>query len=114
MTTATNPYRQIPHPAGAVHIEDWDDADTPEPFRFFDGSRWGVDRPHRDSDLEVRVSGLQYHDGRIVRDIVVHELHADEPITIEQARRLAAALIAAADEVEQMNGYDQLGSETQR
>ena len=37
--------------------------------------------------------------GTVEREIVVHQLHVDDPITPQQARQLARALIAAADEV---------------
>jgi hypothetical protein len=39
---------------------------------------------------------------------VVHELNADAPMTVTQARQLAAALIAAANEAEQMSGCEKL------
>jgi hypothetical protein len=42
------------------------------------------------------------------RYIVVNQLHADHPITADQARELAAALTAAAAEAEQMGSYDQI------
>jgi len=54
----------------------------------------------------VSIAGDQYVDGRVQRHIVV-QLHSDEPIT-GQARQLAAALTAAADECEQMAGYDRI------
>jgi truncated hemoglobin YjbI len=45
--------------------------------------------------------GTQKPDGTIdERHVVVHELHADNPITAAQARQVARALIAAADEVD--------------
>jgi hypothetical protein len=34
----------------------------------------------------VCIAGIQHHDGSVSREIVVHQLHADEPITVEQAR----------------------------
>ena len=38
--------------------------------------------------------GVQYADGRVQRAIVVHQLHADEPITPRSARRrLGGALL---------------------
>jgi hypothetical protein len=37
---------------------------------------------------------------------VVHELHADHPLTIKQARQLAAAITDIVADAEQINGYD--------
>ena len=50
--------------------------------------------------------GIQHHDGSASRDIVVHQLHADEPISLEQARQLAAVLTEVVAEVEKVSGYD--------
>jgi hypothetical protein len=38
----------------------------------------------------------------------VHRLHADDPINPAQARQLARALIAAADEYETLTTYDEI------
>jgi hypothetical protein len=35
----------------------------------------------------------------VEREIVVHQVHADGPVTPRQARQVARTLIAAADEV---------------
>lgn len=107
----TNPYPEVSFPAGAVLVDGWNDLDTAAPFRYFEGSRWVVDRRHHDTDVEVWISGTQHHDGSVSREIVVHELHADYALTVKEVRQLAAALTAAADEAEQMAGYDQIGWE---
>jgi hypothetical protein len=53
----------------------------------------------------VYVSGLQRPNGSVDREIVVHRLHADKPITAEQARELAAVLVVeAADEIDRWAG----------
>jgi hypothetical protein len=39
---------------------------------------------------------------------VVHELHADHPLTIEQARQLVAAITDVVAKAEQMAGYDRI------
>jgi hypothetical protein len=65
-----------------------------------------VERPDRDKDIDVYISGLQRPSGRVEREIVLH-LDGDDAITAEQARQLGAALIAAADEAEDLAGYDQ-------
>jgi len=106
MTTTNR--ANVPHPAGATDVHDWVDLETDMPFRCFDGSWWVVERPERGEDIDVHIAGTQHHDGSITRDIAVHELHADHPLTIKQARELGAALIAAADEAEQRARYDRI------
>jgi hypothetical protein len=100
-----NPLHQFPIPAGAVLVDGWNDTRTPTAFRFFEGSRRVVDRPH-DTDIDVYISGSQHHDGSVSREIVVHELNADHPLTIKQARQLAAALTELVAEAETMAGYE--------
>ena len=88
---------EVPPPAGAVKVTEWLD-DSPEPFRYFEGSRHVIERDERSEDIHVYVAGIQYVDGRVQREIVVHQLHADEPLrTLAQARQLADAINAAAD-----------------
>jgi len=48
----------------------------------------------------VYIGGTQRTDGSVQREIVVHPLHADEPTTAAQARQLARALRAAANEAD--------------
>jgi hypothetical protein len=48
----------------------------------------------------VYIAGTQELDGTVEREIVVHQLHADDPIMPQQARQLASALVAAADEID--------------
>ena len=74
----------------------------PGAFHYFEGSRWVVDRREdlpTSRDVEVYIRGTQDPDGMVEREIVVHQLHADSPITPRQARQVARRLIAAADEV---------------
>ncbi|ABK68025.1 hypothetical protein [Mycobacterium avium] len=52
------------------------------------------------------VRGWQRLNGSIEREIVVHELHADHGLTIQHARQVARALIAAADEAEAAAALD--------
>ncbi len=78
-----NPLRQIPMPAGATFVDDWTDLETDTPFRYFEGARRTIDRPHHDTDIEIYISGMQHRDGSVTRDIVVHELHHDHSITVE-------------------------------
>lgn len=54
-------------------------------------------------DVAVFVAGFQHADGSCARQIVVGQLHTDEPITASQARQVARALMSAADAVERWN-----------
>lgn len=83
-------------PSGATWIGPWDGN-----LRIFDGKEWAID--HTDhagerDDITVTIHGTQQADGRVGRGIFV-ACPAD-PITADEARKLAAALIeaAAADE----------------
>jgi hypothetical protein len=93
-TTQTDPYPDLPIPAGAVEAE-WQDPGTPKAFRYFEGKHWTVFREHS-RDIEVYVAGIQELDGSVKREIVVHETHADEPLTPGEALQLARALSGAA------------------
>lgn len=81
-------------PAGARQVAGWDGG-----ARLFDGREWTVDSANG-SDITVSVHGMQYADGRVVTRIAVGGLCPDWPITSQGARRLARALIAAADAAE--------------
>ena len=54
MTTTTTDLADIPLPAGAVRVHDWDDTQTPTAFCYFVGSSRIVDRPHHDTDIDVQ------------------------------------------------------------
>lgn len=112
METTTNPLANIPTPAGAVRLKDWElgrtSADgTPNVYRGFTGTPRTVDCPERDRDVAVGVTGLQRMDGNIRREVCVTEIDGP-PLTPATARQLGAALIAAADEAEKMAGYDEI------
>jgi hypothetical protein len=101
-TTPTTPFPQVPFPGGAVKA-DWHDLHSPNAFRYFEGSRWAVDRREdlpSSEDIDVYIRGTQELDGTVHREIVVHQLHSDDPITPGQARQLARALIAAVAEID--------------
>jgi hypothetical protein len=95
-------------PAAPSFLDEWVDADTDAPYRCFRACGRVVpaddsgNRPRK--GIEVYVSGLQRPDGTVERDIVVHQLHADNPITLQQARLLGEALIAAVDDAAQITG----------
>jgi hypothetical protein len=100
--TPANPLPQVSFPAGAVKA-DWPDLGSPNAFRYFEGSRQVVDRRkdlRGSQDILVYIAGTQELDGTVEREIVVHQLHADDPIMPQQARQLASALVAAADEID--------------
>ena len=104
MPTSTSNLTNVPLPAGADRIGGWYDVDTSTPGRYFAGSLQVIERDNRDNDTLVLVDGTQWADGRIEQIISLD----DDDLTVEQARQLAAALTAAADEVEQMSGYDRI------
>jgi hypothetical protein len=81
-------------------VDEWDNIGAA--FRAFDGPEWRIKhttRRRRRADIVVSVIGLQFADGHALREIMVD--CADIPIiTPTQARKLASALIAAADSAE--------------
>ena len=60
--------------------------------------------------LHRLVTGTQYSDGRVTRNVTVYQLDADDSLTVE----VAQALIDVADQAEQMNGNDQIGASENR
>jgi hypothetical protein len=96
----TDPYPDLPLPAGAAKVGDWDD---PNPWRRFYGPGWLIKRTDED-DVEIIIVGIQYTDGRIERGVELRGYGG--PLTAAQTRQLARILIAAAAEMEQMAQYD--------
>jgi hypothetical protein len=105
--TPTNPHPNIPNPPGAKRVDDWEVRTGPDGpptvFRCFTGAWRVVDRP-QDRAIAVELGGLQHLDGRISPEVYVSAI--DGPLTPAIARQLGAALIAAADEAQQMNGHE--------
>jgi hypothetical protein len=98
-----NHLAQIPDPAGAVHIDKWRADDNGEGFfRYFAGSSWVVERTEQHADAAVVIGGLQHADGTVSRSIWCGAAQ----LTTSEARQLARALIAAADEAERFNDND--------
>ena len=72
MTTihTENPLSEVPLPAGAVRVYDWEDVQCGDPHRCFVGSSWVVFRddsdglwpPSRHKDIEVWIDGAQWPD----------------------------------------------------
>jgi hypothetical protein len=109
MTTirTENPYPNVPLPAGVHLVEDWVDIGSDSPSRYFEGLHRIVERrgPDRGAKpIHVYIAGAQTPDGRLEPiEIVVHQLHADEPImSAATARQLARALMAAADDFDRI------------
>jgi hypothetical protein len=80
----------IAAPNDATHVGEWDDDDTGRWSRCFTGTR------HRRG---VSVIGVQHDDGTVGRLVAVH---CDNELTPAAARKLAAAITAAADEIDQL------------
>jgi hypothetical protein len=83
--TTTTPTPDVPLPPGAVMAE-WQDLEFPGyAFRYFEGRHWVIEQDWAD-DAEVYIRGTQNPDGTIdEHHVVVHQLHADDPITAAQA-----------------------------
>jgi hypothetical protein len=88
-------------PAQAICVGEWDDIEE-EGFRVFDGPEWRITRTTgegREADIVITVIGLQYADGHALHEIIID--CPDTPIIPPaEARKLAKALIAAADSAE--------------
>ena len=81
-------FAEIGLPDGAVYALPWDSDGS----RYFTGTRRVVEREDRDRDGIVMIDGTQWSHGRIQWRPSLD----DENLTVEQARKRAAALIAAA------------------
>ena len=111
MTINTDNPANVPLPAGCVRVYDWDPPEVtgyPTASRYFVGTSRVVEVEQHEEDITVTVDGMQWSDGRVERSILVDQTHPDDPLTPQQARELAAALVGAADEFEQMAGYDRI------
>lgn len=116
MTTATN--QPPPHiPAGAITVGEWER----EGVRAFYGTKRVVETAN--GNIVIELEGEQFADGKVRRFLYVierptsiivngYETHkegpATGPVTVEDARKFGAALIAAADEQDQMAEHDEV------
>jgi hypothetical protein len=103
MTTNIRPH--APLPAGVNVIRDCVDDGIDSPSRYFEGPDRVVEhRVGRAAEpVHVYIAGLQYVDGPLSREIVVHHLRADDAIRNSAiARQLARAIMAAADDFDRM------------
>jgi hypothetical protein len=109
MTATTPAYPDLPDPAGALLVDpDWQDSGT-NFYRPFHGTSWVVELPDSHVDASVKIAGFQYSGGQV--ECWIHVDNA-EGLFPAQARQLARALIAAADEVEKMTGYDKITTDS--
>ena len=116
MTTNTCPnLTNLPLPAGHTGLGSWQrKTGTGLWFRRFAGQCRMVELPdNTDHDavaatglvIYVRVAGEQYADGRILSWVSLEEAAA--PLTAAQARSLARALVAAAEEIAEAQHDDE-------
>jgi hypothetical protein len=99
-------------PAGVEELFEWSEArfGVDNACRYFLGSKRVIERGGRiDEDIRVQIDGTQQGaDGDVTRHIMVIEGdHERLELSSDHARQLGRALIAAADEVEKLAGYDQ-------
>jgi hypothetical protein len=105
MTTTTNPYPNIPLPAGADFAETWVRVGAEDAHR----SVFGDSRAVTDSDVIVWTSVIQLWKGRLDTDgeirppAVCFDGHLGN-LNTDQARELAAALLEAVAEVDRWAG----------
>jgi hypothetical protein len=102
--TSTTDLANIPHPAGATYVSDWDASADPDAGRYFRGTKRVIDRTddeHND-DIHVEIWGEQTREGEVSRYVEVSEGRIQQ-VTLSSAahaRAFGEALIAAADEIE--------------
>ncbi len=90
----------VPAPVGAVSVDEWRDALTPHAFRLFRGITLTIELGKAAGIIDVVIRGTQSADGTVEERGILIRGGSDDTITIDEARRLAAALIAAADEID--------------
>jgi hypothetical protein len=105
----------LPNPAGATKVYDWEPpevtGDENGYRRYFNGSRWAIERPDDGStgsygpDVTVEIVGSQWASGQVERCLRL-DLHRDYPLNIEQGGPLRDALSAAIEEAEALALYD--------
>jgi len=91
----------IAPPAGVASVDVWE-ADDPQPYRLI----FGATREIADGTAWVSTSAVQWADGSIDTDGRIEEPHIavvdnNDLLSSKQARELAAALLEAADELDE-------------
>ena len=95
-TTTTRSYADVPLPSGVAAAGDWQPSD-PLPYRVV----LGEDRGVTDHNVVVHTVAIQFADGRIAdARIKAATVYSGRGLSSTQARELAAALLAAADELD--------------
>src|ERR1700729_1059198 len=107
MSTTTEP-RNVPLPTGATKVHDWARPRGGMPYRFITFT----DRTVTDHLVRVSIHAFQWADGSLadgagaegngVEAPGIAVLEASDPLNSDQARELAAALLAAADEIDRL------------
>ncbi|VBA38040.1 hypothetical protein LAUMK13_01931 [Mycobacterium innocens] len=92
----------VPLPPGVVYADLWEDTNTDRPWRVVNSATRGVEGK---SDIQVWVAAVQYADGSLDQDDAIDRASVwidacQEALSARQARELADALLAAADELE--------------
>jgi hypothetical protein len=86
-------------PPGAVSVAEWSDALTPDAFRLFWGTTRNVELKDG-TEFEVGIRGSQSTDGSVEEHGILICGGSDDVMTSGEVRRLAAALLGAADEID--------------
>lgn len=97
-TTTIDDLANVPRPAGATEVYDWEDLPD-APSRYFVGSSWLIERDNEDN-LNVVINGTQWPDHTdhvITLQDVKHDIL--DALTAGQAHQLGVALIQAAFEM---------------
>jgi hypothetical protein len=98
----------VPLPPGAVFADDWED-DEPQPYRIIMGADRGPVVGNYGDQVRVWTGAAQLADGSVddgsqIQQPCVHISNRNTDciggLTAAQARQLARALIAAADEID--------------
>ncbi|KUI42305.1 hypothetical protein AU197_14420 [Mycobacterium sp. IS-1590] len=104
-TTTTTP--PIPWPLGATQVTDWADVGKPDQFRCFAGPiRRVPEICYEDgTPATVSIDGTQLFDDTVEeRCIRLAGVSWEDMITSEVARKLATALLGAADDLDRLEG----------
>jgi hypothetical protein len=97
--TTTNPYPDLPAPAGAVTVAEWRlDGGAARHFR---GTKRGTAETPDNRLICVDIEGDQWTDATVDRYIYVNRRLR---VAAAGARALAADLLAAADEIDALKG----------
>ena len=87
-------------PAGASYVSEWiDETDKGDWGRYFAGTRRGL------ACVRVDLTGWQDGDGAIIEHHIACYAGDGVQLSAETARDLAADLLAAADELDELSSY---------